>query len=66
MKRDAIGSVLLAIVHLALYAAGLSKPGWRAALMSLKQPIEAKPRKELCAEGVRASWPQPPPFCVSD
>jgi len=66
VKRDAIGSVLPAIVHLALYAAGLSKPGWRAALMSLKQPIEDKPRKELCDEGAGARWPQPPPSCVSD
>ena len=42
MKRDAIGSVLPAIVHLALCADWLSRPGWHAALMSLKQVIEAK------------------------
>ena len=66
MKGDAIGSVLPAIVHLVLYAAWLSRPGWHAALMSLKQVIEAKPRKELCDDGAGARWPQPPPFCVSD
>ena len=40
MKRDAIGSVLPLIVHLALYAAWLSRPRWHAALMSLTQAIE--------------------------
>src|SRR5713226_9475375 len=34
VKRDAIGSVLPAIAHLALYAAWLSRPPWHATLMS--------------------------------
>src|SRR6266851_6251549 len=66
VKRDAIGSVLPAIAHLALYAAWLSRPPWHATLMSLKQAIEAEPRKELCEDGAGARSPQPPLSCVSD
>ena len=66
MKRDAIGSVLPAIVHLALYADWLSRPGWHTALMSLTQAIEDRPTKELYDEGAGARWPQPPLFYVSD
>jgi hypothetical protein len=50
VERDAIGSVLPAIVRLALYAAWLSRPRWHAALMSLTQAIEARPTKQLCDE----------------
>jgi hypothetical protein len=65
MKRDAIGSVLLAIVHLALCAAWLSRPRWHAALMSLTQPIEARPTKELCDDGAGREVAAAA-FCVSD
>src|SRR6266576_3606768 len=34
--------------------------------MGLTPAIEDKPTKELCDEGARARWPQPPPSCVSD
>jgi hypothetical protein len=65
-RNAMLDSVLPAIVHPALYAAWPSRPRWHAALMSLTQVIEAKPRKELCDDGAGARWPQPPPFCVGD
>jgi hypothetical protein len=51
-QRGAIGSVLLAIVHVALHAAWLSRPRWHAALMSLTQAIEDKPAKERATKGL--------------
>ena len=53
MKRDVIGSVLPAIVPLALYAAWLSRPGWRAAaFMSLTQAIEPDQPRSYATKGL--------------
>jgi hypothetical protein len=52
VKRDAIGSVLPAIVHPALYAAWLSRPRWRATLISLTQAIESGQPRSYAMTGL--------------
>jgi hypothetical protein len=51
-QRDAIGSVLLAIVHLALYAAWLSRPRWHAALMSLRRRLRTDHARSYAMKGL--------------